>query len=238
MTDEHDATPPSIQSLLTAEADLRRKARPGEVVLGGIFLQPHLSIGYARAARLLLSSNSKAPHTLLPPVFYLVRHAVELALKDLLLAYHQTESDQQLIDEHDGVSTSAKPLSETRQKDIARTHDLSQILSWVHEVMPAYVQQNWDLLVQHIESHEKGAPEWSRYETVRDRKNKGSPMVPSYRIPQVVAIEALVSELELFIQQAAEITSEQQKDGETSALEELGLVAQHLAQHLYSRGLL
>ncbi|OJH37919.1 hypothetical protein [Cystobacter ferrugineus] len=238
MTDEYDATPPSIQSLLTKEADLLQKARPGEVVLGGIFLQPHLSIGYACAARHLLSADAKKPHTFLPPIFYLVRHAVELALKDLLIAYHQNEIDQQRIDEYDGVPTNAKPLSETRRREIARTHDLRRILEWVFEVMPAYVQPNWKLLVQHIESHEKGAPEWSRYETVRDRKNKSGPMVPSYRVPQIVAIEALVGELDLFIQQAAEITSEPQKDGDISALEELGLVAQHLAQHLYSRGLL
>jgi hypothetical protein len=63
-------------------------------------------------------------------------------------------------------------------------------------------------------------------------------MVPSYRMPQVVAIETLVGELELFIQQAAEISSEPQKDGEVSALENLGLEAQHLVQEQYSRGLL
>jgi hypothetical protein len=238
MTDESDATPPSIQSLLTLEADLLRTVLPGEVVLGGIFLQPHLSIGYARAARILLSANSEDPHTLLPPVFYLIRHSVELALKDLLLAYHQNELNQHEIDEHDGAPTEAKPLSESRQKEITRTHSLSQLLDWVREAMPAYVQPNWAQLVQQIEHHEMGAPEWSRYESVRDQKNKKGPLVRSYEFPQVVAIAALVSDLELFIQQAAQIDSNPETDNEFSALQYLGMNAQRLAQDLYSRGLL
>lgn len=215
-----------------AEASLHSARGPGEVVLGGFFSQPHLSVGYCRSARILLAASTDDTKDLIPPIFYLVRHSVELALKDLLLANRENAEDQRLIDFHAGRATTKILPEPAWRQDISRTHNLSTILDWVKADLPSYVKPSWDILLQHIDVHEKGSPEWSRYESIRDKSVKGA-MRRSFDPPQLIPIHSLVADTEAFIREAAEVEGATGAPANTSAMQDLCDEAQALANQLY-----
>jgi hypothetical protein len=216
-----------------------------EVEVGGLWQRPHLSMGYAQAARLLLASATQQEADLAEvgmPILFLMRHAIELALKDVLLAYDDIQASQAEIDAHDGKPTAAKPRPEPEINEVNSTHDLAKLLGSIKRWMPYYVTPNWDELVSEIERIERQAPERFRYDSVRtlNPATKKKEMVRSFEDLRKIPVGDLIGRLELFMTQAAAITPPaEMKDAiEVSALNDLGLQGQSITDQLYARGLL
>ncbi len=224
--------------------ELQKKARPGDVVLGAPFTASHLSMNYATAARALFKAiDSRKPEELTAPIFFLARHAIELALKDLVHGYHANERDQAELDQADG-KVSVPVLSVDEVDELLIGHVLKTLLKLVKETMPYYVTPQWEELVKTIEDHERGSVERFRFERVHSHDpatgKKTGRMEGSFDEPQLISVPALLDGLDRFMVEAAKISEPGTVDETTklSALEDLAYVGNWLDQELYQRGLL
>lgn len=209
----------------------------GSVVLGGLF-HPHLAVGYFRAAQCLLAANhQRADLTEVAlPILFLMRHAIEVALKDLLLTYDDIETDQGRLDAHDGGPPKARPRPAREIEETTRTHDLKKLLDWVKAWMPDYVTPEWQDLVREVERHEQGAPDRFRYSAVRDNKSTKKKMVPSFPALTRIPVREIMVRVEQFMKQAADMADVEGADH--SALYDLCLTADLIARDQYERGML
>lgn len=218
----------------------------GHLSVGGLWDHPHLSLSYARAARLLLisakSETKDEEANLVPPMFFMVRHSAELALKDLLWKHHAAEVDLRRLQRAKRVPITAKPLLKARLKDIESTHDLSKLLQWVEEAMPEYVKRAWKSFVRKLIEIEGRFPDWSRYDSsriwvkpsrIRKRHHRRR---RNFKRPLLLPMESIITRLDAFLVEAAVCNFPGGKA--RSALEEIGLSSVATVHELYSRGLL
>lgn len=233
---------PNLQDLFKKDAATRAAKGDGDVVLGGLWDQPHLSWGYARAARTLRDAMDSSPDEpdAIAPIFYCARHSVELALKDLLTAYQENQRKENEICNHDGAPSTAKPIPDKTFKIIGMTHDLGNLLGWVQKWMPHYVMASWPKLVAEIQHHEKNAPDRFRYSYVgKPDKLRGDRSERSFERLVVIPIDRILEHLDAFMEEAAYILPESEFAGADhwSALQDLGMEATTLSHELYRRGL-
>jgi hypothetical protein len=177
------------------------------------------------------------------PILYLARHAVELALKSLIEAHDSNERDRALIDAHAHVM--ASPChTEADLKDLSKSHSLRYLLGLVRKCLGAHVTPEWERLIEAICVLEDGADERFRFGQVWRPTAPGAKarreLVPSFPQPVVVAVAPILEQLDRFISEAARPTDLKACDSSTpeSALAELYMEAQDLAQQMYTRGLL
>jgi hypothetical protein len=146
--------------------------------------RPSYAQGYAKAAQRLFES-AKTKGELLElsmPILFLVRHAVELVLKDLLVSWADNEDDREVIR---FVSARARwGITRALREDIAATHDLRWLMEETKKrlggVLPRRLS-SWDCLVDIIENHEARSSERFRYDTVKKKEQKRkNVMVPSF----------------------------------------------------------
>jgi hypothetical protein len=243
----------TIQDLIGDASGERLPAPPSDALpIGGTFGRPHLSCSYARAARKLQeSSTSRAEATeLLAPTMFCIRHAVELALKDLLIAFHDNELAQGDIDRHDGRSTSSSPLEQGELNAIVNNHDLGRLLDLVEKHLSVYVQPTWRQLVIALDGYESGEVERFRFDTVgktaKGTARRAEPSFPGEKragnvlaSPTYIEVGALLGKLDAFMLEAAVIPppAELRDARSVSALMDLDLAAQTLAHELYARGI-
>lgn len=154
-----------VRQRLLRDFVTRATKRAGDVEIGGVFGQPHLSVSYARAAHVLrdAAGSSADQADVVAPMFFCVRHAVEVALKDLLAAYQGNQLTRAEIEAHDGATPTTKPLSTVTLRGLGTSHDLGELLGWVNQWMPKYVTPTWLVLVVAIEKYEQSAVERFRY---------------------------------------------------------------------------
>src|SRR5580765_2639720 len=146
-----------------------RDYRRGIARVGGRWHPPSLAVSYAQAARAVyaagMSSNGLTDMAL--PCFYLQRHALELALKDLLGALDKTEEDRVTIQKAQSMRVTGRPLSKTARKILTGSHSLGVLLRLLNENLKhtgrGTVPANWYSLVTSFESIEADSPERSRY---------------------------------------------------------------------------
>ncbi|GEM_PF-4616512 len=175
------------------------------------------------------------------PIFYCVRHAVELALKDLLLEYHRNQLGKEEIEQHDEKANTASPLPEDVLKKLSNCHQLREILGAVQQWLPSYVGLNWSTLIDAIDRYEQNYPDRFRYESIGALdKRTGRREVRSFRDRIVIPFRDILEQLDGFMKQAAEMVSgaELRDAREWSALHDLAMEWESLACDLYQRGLL
>jgi hypothetical protein len=177
---------------------------------------------------------------LVAPIIFCARHAVELALKDLLVAFHDNECAQAELDADAGSPPTACSLDAATLRELPRTHDLVKLLSWVEQWMAAYVKPNWKALVAELDRYERNAVERFRYSTVgRPDATRGCRSERSFERVLVVPIDKFLRGFEVFMREAAYIAvSAELEANDCSALHELGMIGHDLDQQLYARGLL
>ena len=201
-------------------------------------------MNYARAARKLF--ETVAPPVPMPgqdtealvevtlPIFFLARHAVELALKDILRGIYGLVDGLAEIERHDHKPVTDEPLSEEEVFEKLKTHSLGSLLAMLREVWPECVTPAWQELAEAVDKHEKGIVGFSRYDHTLVRsgqKDAPKQIVHNFKERQVVPIGPLLDRLDAFMQEAAGT------DGEfVSALEEVSYMHQELGQAMHSRG--
>jgi hypothetical protein len=234
---------PTFLKMLEQDAAARATRGVGDVEIGGFWRKTQLSRSYAQAAwalRAAAGPNPDEPDVVAPMVFC-ARHGVELALKDLLIAYQENTLAQAEFEAHDGLPKTTSPLPEAILREVATSHDLGKLLEWVEQWMPVYVKPGWKELVADFERYEKKAVERFRYSTVGKLDTRsGHRTEQSFDRVVVIPIDKLLERLEVFMKEAAHVVAPSKlKDGdEWSALQDLGMEAQTLAEALYARGLL
>lgn len=157
---------------------------------------------------------------LIPPTFFLVRHAIELALKDLIVVSRELERRRRAL-------KTGTWLEGPKAISAPWTHDLSKLLSIVQLELPEHFQPSWSQLVASIAKFEGADFEWSRFEMLKERS--------SFSVRQFVPIRRLVRQLERFVQTAVRIGL---PPSDWSALEEIEQEIQQLNQQLFAAGVL
>jgi hypothetical protein len=112
-----------------------RSEADGAVTIGGMFGQPDLARSYLLAARMTIDiavSGNRLPDVALP-VAYLQRHALELAIKDLLTAAYEIAADDAW------VTALAKDHSaeRTTPEAVPTRHDLFFLLNRLRSALDA-----------------------------------------------------------------------------------------------------
>jgi hypothetical protein len=145
--------------------------------------RPTYSMSYALAARRLFDAAGDQLDELAIPCFYLQRHALELALKDLLSLVDSVERDAATLQEARGERVTAKPLTSDERQCLTTQHSLSKLVEMLDRVLQrasrGHVPAGWKKLVRGYESFERGSHERSRYSKVKrppaGRRKAGKP---------------------------------------------------------------
>jgi hypothetical protein len=169
----------------------------------------------------------------------LARHAVELALKDLLLVYEDNVKAEHVLDVAKGQKPRSSHPHHLDWTTNLKTHDLNRLLIWVEREMPRYVGRKWRPLVRQITRFEGKNPEWSRYRevTTRIQMKKGKDRYRKRRTffrQRLVTVQTLVEKVETFIKEAAVVDIHAQEN--ESALQELLMISDDIDRQLYAYG--
>ncbi|EOV6297549.1 hypothetical protein ACN9RH_004600 [Vibrio parahaemolyticus] len=155
---------------------------------GGSFREPCYSRAYLNSAKVLLdnaiSTNQLDEFGL--PIFYMVRHATELKLKDLLgLAYDALKMRHELDESGKSELPSNKQLKRFEgSHEISKLYDdLKVNCKKLDIAMPSFL---FDPVVESIERYEV-APTWSRYH----KSNKGLHVATEVELPVVQLVQDL-----------------------------------------------
>lgn len=201
----------------------------------------HLALSYWRSAHLVAEAELKAQpprHHVDMPALYLIRHAVELALKDLLEAHHENELDRNRVDKATSKPMSGKPLTEKELDCIRTRHNLDELLVLTEQHMKNYVSPTWRLLVDAIVTIEGQHVEFSRFPRARLDQNAKRTGVPPWKYEFVraeIPLAQLLAALDGFFKEAALMDIDAEPK-EWSALQDLTAEGTLLAETLYDLG--
>lgn len=173
-----------------SEEQIAQDLENGVSRFGGNFREPCYSRAYLNSAKVLLdnaiSTNQLDEFGL--PIFYMVRHATELKLKDLLgLAYDVLKMRHDL----DGSEKSEAELPSNKQlKRFEGSHEINKLYDdlkvnckKLDAVVPNFL---FDPVVESIHRYEV-APTWSRYH----KSNKGLHVANEIELPIVRLVKDL-----------------------------------------------
>jgi hypothetical protein len=155
---------------------------------GGLMRQPSYSQAYLKAAKVLRDKAVDAEELdeFGLPIFYLVRHSVELKIKGLLeMAYDILDMTQHLYPER--ITTGAQPSNGERRR-LKKCHDLDALLrdlkkscsSLELEIPEKQFSGVLDLILEY-----EIDPTWSRY----SKSDKGSHVLEEVVLPIVQITE-------------------------------------------------
>lgn len=167
----------------------------GRARIGGRLRQPNYLRSYLKAARILVQQAraSDALNELAVACAYLQRHALELAIKDLLDTLHTIADYTAHLDalNHETASTAPIPADERSRK--TSCHDLEALRSDLDAALqrqaaghdPIQMPPDLALLVSEFARIERKRPERFRYPTVPRQTQQGIPKAKGQR-PRVV----------------------------------------------------
>ncbi|MEW5056531.1 MAG: hypothetical protein AB1Y25_02815 [Cycloclasticus sp.] len=157
---------------------------------GGTMRQPNYSYAYLKSARVLLDNASvnKQLDEFGLPVFYMVRHTLELKIKDLLsLAYDILQMNHELYNNED---TKVNLPSNGQLDRLRKNHIISSLYNdLLHscEKLEVKVPELLFSSVIKVLNHYEVNPTWSRY----NKSNKGSHVADEVTLPIVKLVEDL-----------------------------------------------
>jgi len=151
----------------------------GAVTIRGFLAKPDYLQSYAVACALLFKTAKEAGRLgeLVLPVFYMQRHTVELALKELIGHAYDIESYRLCFDATDSaenVEIWKERLAD--KKTLLTTHDLKRLYRIARSELRSYdakdaLAEARDIVTM-IEGFERGVPERSRYERIYKSNGK------------------------------------------------------------------
>lgn len=233
-------------------AKIRRKQNEVEArnsVIAMLARHPdNLAHAYGVAARLVAEaelnreSGGVGGVRLDMPALYLIRHTVELSLKDLLRSYHQNQVEQNQLDKASGNALCGTPLSEAEQKTAGGTHDLRQLFDLVGKYLASYMSPTWKRLVDAIVSIEGEHVEFSRFDEAKMDKTAIHEGHPRWHYefvrPIDISLTELVADLDVFLKEAVILNwKDLEKQRDWSALQDLALEGEALQSKLGQLGI-
>ena len=232
-----------------------RDLAAGHARIGGVWNQPDYQRAYVRAAQILVRESRTAGNfdELAVVCVYLQRHALELAIKDLIGMFYG------IADENDLLATITKknidslaPSNGARDRLIT-SHDLDALLrdlrcAHQREIDDGehYLNLPADLapLVEKFSELERGSPERFRYPIVRTPSRGGAKNVAtqqqkretSFAAPSVIPVEELQSRLEALTEALFWKADDDLSNPIESLGYELAEMSHHLTSELYALG--
>jgi hypothetical protein len=206
-----------------SEEVFEKDIKDGISRFGGIMRQPSYSYAYLKSSRVLLDNAvaNKQLDELGLPVFYLVRHTVELKIKDLLsLAYDIFQLKHEL---YENEATKANLPSKGQFERLGNKHILSSLYTDLLQSCKKLTVEVPELLfssVIDVLNHYEVNPTWSRY----NKSNQGHHVAHEVALP----IVKLVEDLEAIFKAISYSTDNLQETMESELYSEFN----HLMSHL------
>jgi hypothetical protein len=151
---------------------------------GGIFSRPDLVTSYANASRaLLLAADTKSRlRDLGMPIFYLQRHTVELAIKQILCSLLSLRDEDAELEAANHKAWE-ELVSSRKTTDEAFGHDLGDLIQKTEALLKQRslpsLPTEFHSLEKMINTFEQGAAERARYDSVAYGRGKDRQVAPS-----------------------------------------------------------
>jgi helicase len=208
----------------------------GVARVGGRWSGLHYATSYAQAARMLFDTahERRMVASVAVPCLFLLRHSLELALKDLAGMLDYVEEEGAALQRAKDEPITFKRLPAQDMKRLTKTHDLGVLLDILERGLKASERESvpapWKELVDQFIEVERRIPERFRYPMVRaarqdsDGGDSKNVHVPSFTESEAIPIRDLLERYEEFFREA--ISMDLSSD-ERSWFMELGNEANH-----------
>lgn len=184
--------------------------------IGGRWSGLHYATSYAQAARMLFDAadNQRKVAKIAVPCLFLLRHSLELALKDLAGMLDHVEQEGAALQQARGERITFTRLPEPDRNSLMQTHDLGALFKLLERGLKKATRPTmpkaWKGLVKAFIELERSIPERFRYSMVlppkRQRSRKEKPVhVRSFTETEVIPIRDLLERFEMFFHEAVSL---------------------------------